>query len=156
MGRKVSTTTPSSNKTNTALETGSLGAWGRLGKVHAGGATDEYPRSLTERYVIGTPDEVADRLQVYVALGVTHFMLWFMDFPGIAGVRLFAREVMPEFHAAEAEHAVWKQKVLAREIVLVDSGGICSPDIHKLKFTKLRRPIWPFDGVNDPYAGQRT
>ena len=44
----------------------------------------------------------------------------------------------------------------AREIVLVDSGGICSPDIHKLKFTKLRRPIWPFDGVNDPYAGQRT
>ena len=45
---------------------------------------------------------------------------------------------------------------IAREIVLVDSGGICSPDIHKLKFTKLRRPIWPFDGVNDPYAGQRT
>jgi microcystin degradation protein MlrC len=42
---------------------------------------------------------------------------------------------------------------IAREIVLVDSGGICSPDIHKLKFTKLRRPIWPFDGVNDPYAG---
>ena len=27
---------------------------------------------------------------------------------------------MPEFHAAEAEHAVWKQKVLAREIVLED------------------------------------
>ena len=44
---------------------------------------------------------------------------------------------------------------IAREIVLVDSGGICSPDIHKLKFTKLRRPIWPFDGVNDPYAGAR-
>jgi hypothetical protein len=28
--------------------------------------------------------------------------------------------VMPEFHAAEAEHAAWKQKVLAREIVLED------------------------------------
>ena len=27
---------------------------------------------------------------------------------------------MPEFHAAEAEHLVWKQKVLAREIVLED------------------------------------
>ena len=25
---------------------------------------------------------------------------------------------MPEFHAAEAEHAVWKQKVMNREIVL--------------------------------------
>jgi microcystin degradation protein MlrC len=42
---------------------------------------------------------------------------------------------------------------IAREIVLVDSGGICSPDIKRLKFTKLRRPIWPFDGINDPYAG---
>jgi len=42
---------------------------------------------------------------------------------------------------------------IAREIVLVDSGGICSPDITRLKFTRLRRPIWPLDGVNDPYAG---
>ncbi len=42
---------------------------------------------------------------------------------------------------------------IAREIVLVDSGGICSPDLTRLKFTKLRRPIWPLDGVNDPYAG---
>jgi len=44
---------------------------------------------------------------------------------------------------------------IAREIVLVDSGGICSPDITRLKFTRLRRPIWPLDGVNDPYAGTR-
>jgi microcystin degradation protein MlrC len=42
---------------------------------------------------------------------------------------------------------------IARGIVLVDSGGICSPDISRLKFTRLRRPIWPFDGINDPYAG---
>jgi microcystin degradation protein MlrC len=44
---------------------------------------------------------------------------------------------------------------IAREVILVDSGGICSPDIGRLKFTKLRRPIWPLDGVNDPYAGSR-
>src|SRR5882724_5672887 len=44
---------------------------------------------------------------------------------------------------------------IAREIVWVDSGGICSPDISRLKFKKLRRPIWPLDGVNDPYAGVR-
>ena len=36
-------------------------------------------------------------------------------------LELFAREVMPEFHAAEAEHVAWKQKVLAREIVLRES-----------------------------------
>ena len=45
---------------------------------------------------------------------------------------------------------------IAREIVLVDSGGICSPDISRLKFTRLRRPIWPIDGINDPYAGAGT
>ena len=27
---------------------------------------------------------------------------------------------MPEFHAAEAEHAEWKRKVMARDIVLED------------------------------------
>jgi microcystin degradation protein MlrC len=42
---------------------------------------------------------------------------------------------------------------IAREVIVVDSGGICSPDISRLKFKKLRRPIWPLDGVNDPYAG---
>ena len=45
---------------------------------------------------------------------------------------------------------------IAREIVVVDSGGICSPDISRLKFKKLRRPIWPLDGVNDPYTAQRA
>jgi microcystin degradation protein MlrC len=42
---------------------------------------------------------------------------------------------------------------IARQVLLVDSGGICSPDITRLNFTKLRRPIWPLEGgVNDPYA----
>ncbi len=45
---------------------------------------------------------------------------------------------------------------IAREIIVVDSGGICSPDITRLKFKKLRRPVWPLDGVNDPYAGGRA
>jgi hypothetical protein len=33
-------------------------------------------------------------------------------------LELFAREVMPEFHAHIPEHEVWKQKVLARKIEL--------------------------------------
>ena len=41
---------------------------------------------------------------------------------------------------------------IAREVIVVDSGGICSPDIGRLKFTRLRRPIWPLDGVNDPLS----
>ena len=50
-----------------------------------------------EEFLIGTPDEIARRVHQYVDLGVSHFMLWFMDFPSMDGIRLFARDVMPRF-----------------------------------------------------------
>jgi len=50
-----------------------------------------------QEFVIGTPDQVARRLREYVDLGASHFMLWFMDYPDLGGLRLFAREVMPRF-----------------------------------------------------------
>ena len=56
---------------------------------------DLYARSL-----IGTPEEVAARIEEYRALGIRHFMLWFMDFPRMDGVRLFAETVLPRFAAA--------------------------------------------------------
>jgi len=48
-------------------------------------------------FVIGTPDEVEARIRQYVDLGVTRFMLWFMDFPQLDGIRLFAKTIMPKF-----------------------------------------------------------
>ena len=42
----------------------------------------------------GTPDECIARLQVYVDLGVTYFMLFFADFPSLDGLRLFAKHVI--------------------------------------------------------------
>ncbi|HUI26254.1 MAG TPA: LLM class flavin-dependent oxidoreductase, partial [Candidatus Kryptonia bacterium] len=54
-------------------------------------------RDFEAEFLIGTPDRIVERLQEYTALGVGHFMLWFMDFPGTDGIRLFAREVMPKF-----------------------------------------------------------
>lgn len=50
-----------------------------------------------QEFAIGTPDEVIRRLREYVDLGAWHFMLWFMDYPDLAGLRLFANEVMPKF-----------------------------------------------------------
>ncbi len=47
--------------------------------------------------LIGTPDEVAARLQRYIDLGVEHFMLRFVDFPRTAGANLFIQEVLPRF-----------------------------------------------------------
>jgi alkanesulfonate monooxygenase SsuD/methylene tetrahydromethanopterin reductase-like flavin-dependent oxidoreductase (luciferase family) len=55
---------------------------------------DLYARSL-----IGTPDEVSARIEEYRALGISHFLLWFMDFPSLEGIRLFAETVLPRFAA---------------------------------------------------------
>ena len=61
------------------------------------------PDQLREDSLIGTPATVAARLRDYAALGIGHFMLWFLDFPSLAGLRLFAEQVMPEVRAAAAE-----------------------------------------------------
>jgi len=45
----------------------------------------------------GTPDMVIDRMQEYLDIGVRHFVLYFVDFPSLDGMQLFAREVMPSF-----------------------------------------------------------
>ncbi len=63
------------------------------------GDTDEYPPSLTDTFIIGTPDDVRRRMQQVIDLGITHFMLWFMDAPDRAGMDLFAHEVMPRFRS---------------------------------------------------------
>jgi len=55
---------------------------------------------LRERYLIGTPDEVTSRLEEYRALGIERFMLWFMDYPTLNGVQLFANSIMPRFRQA--------------------------------------------------------
>ncbi|MDQ6672853.1 MAG: LLM class flavin-dependent oxidoreductase [Chloroflexota bacterium] len=46
-------------------------------------------------WLVGTPQDVIRQLREYVALGVSHFMLWFVDFPDLAGLRLFAERVAP-------------------------------------------------------------
>jgi microcystin degradation protein MlrC len=38
---------------------------------------------------------------------------------------------------------------IARKVMVVDSGALCSHDFRRFAFTKLRRPIWPLDEVPD-------
>lgn len=64
------------------------------------GSTDELPQSVKDTWIIGTPDEVAAQVQGYIDLGISHFLLWFMDAPDHAGIELFAREVAPRFRGA--------------------------------------------------------
>ncbi|TWT13919.1 M81 family metallopeptidase [Reyranella sp. CPCC 100927] len=40
---------------------------------------------------------------------------------------------------------------IAGEVVVVDSGALCSPDATRFAYTKLRRPVWPLDDVAAPF-----
>jgi alkanesulfonate monooxygenase SsuD/methylene tetrahydromethanopterin reductase-like flavin-dependent oxidoreductase (luciferase family) len=44
--------------------------------------------------LIGTPDECTQRIRQYTNLGVTHFMLFFGDFPQTDGMIIFAEKVI--------------------------------------------------------------
>lgn len=64
-------------------------------------ASDEYPRYLTETGLVGTPDEIRVQLQRYIDIGVSHFLLWFVDAPDINGMQLFMDQVVPMFRPVQ-------------------------------------------------------
>ena len=41
---------------------------------------------------------------------------------------------------------------IARHVVLVDTGALCSEIYTPALFTKVRRPVWPLDPITDPHA----
>jgi alkanesulfonate monooxygenase SsuD/methylene tetrahydromethanopterin reductase-like flavin-dependent oxidoreductase (luciferase family) len=55
------------------------------------------PPAVASAWLIGTPDEVAEQVRAYEHAGVSHLMLWFVDFPSTAGLRLFAEAVLPRW-----------------------------------------------------------
>lgn len=46
--------------------------------------------------IVGTPEQVAAKLQAFVDLGVRDFILRFADFPRLEGVQRFEREIAPQ------------------------------------------------------------
>jgi len=65
------------------------------------GATDELRDALAETWICGTPDQAEQRIREYVNVGITHFMLWFVDAPRLNGMQLFADQIAPRFHRRE-------------------------------------------------------
>jgi len=53
--------------------------------------------SWREGNLVGTPDQVAEKIQRYVELGCTSFMPWCSDYPSDETVRLLAAKVIPQF-----------------------------------------------------------
>jgi alkanesulfonate monooxygenase SsuD/methylene tetrahydromethanopterin reductase-like flavin-dependent oxidoreductase (luciferase family) len=54
-------------------------------------------KEFKREFIIGTPAEVDARIREYVDLGITRFMLWFMDFPLLEGIRLFGETIIPKY-----------------------------------------------------------
>ena len=47
--------------------------------------------------LVGTPEQVAEKIRTYMDLGVTSFMPWCSDYPEDTTMRIFAENVIPEF-----------------------------------------------------------
>jgi F420-dependent oxidoreductase-like protein len=47
--------------------------------------------------LVGTPEQVAEKIRTYAELGCTSFMPWISDYPSAETLRLFAETVIPEF-----------------------------------------------------------
>jgi alkanesulfonate monooxygenase SsuD/methylene tetrahydromethanopterin reductase-like flavin-dependent oxidoreductase (luciferase family) len=69
----------------------------QLKATNPSGADFNAPESLKKEFMIGTPDQIKEQIDAFVQKGVSHFMLWFMDYPEDKGIRLFSEMIMPHF-----------------------------------------------------------
>jgi alkanesulfonate monooxygenase SsuD/methylene tetrahydromethanopterin reductase-like flavin-dependent oxidoreductase (luciferase family) len=47
--------------------------------------------------LVGTPEQVAEKIQTYVDLGCSGFIPWCADYPDTTSLELFATQVIPQF-----------------------------------------------------------
>jgi F420-dependent oxidoreductase-like protein len=70
------------------------------GEVAAAGSRSfwgEPVESWTAGNLVGTPEQVAEKVQAYVDLGCRGFVPWCSDFPDTETLRLFGEQVIPQF-----------------------------------------------------------
>ena len=60
-----------------------------------------YQKGKPESAVVGTPEQVAERLAQYIEIGVRHLILRFADFPSTDSALRFAREVAPKLRRSQ-------------------------------------------------------
>jgi alkanesulfonate monooxygenase SsuD/methylene tetrahydromethanopterin reductase-like flavin-dependent oxidoreductase (luciferase family) len=55
--------------------------------------SDDMPLRVDD-WLVGTPDAICEQLRVFSDMGIQHVMLWFLDYPSLDGMRLFAQRVL--------------------------------------------------------------
>lgn len=71
-------------------------------RAFVAGQSDQTPPEMANSTIYGTQDEVSRQIEAYIAAGISHFLLWFVDAPEQAGLERFASEVAPRFRAEVA------------------------------------------------------
>ncbi len=107
--------------TNGPVVPGTLSLWDEYQKWKAS------PSGQAQQHggLIGSPETIRKKLHRFAESNVDQVIL--LNQAGrnkhediMSSLQLFADEVMPEFHAMEAEHAEWKQAVLSGDLILED------------------------------------
>jgi alkanesulfonate monooxygenase SsuD/methylene tetrahydromethanopterin reductase-like flavin-dependent oxidoreductase (luciferase family) len=122
-------------------------------------------RETLEAGLIGSPETIRARLSQFQAAEVDQVIL--LAQAGrtshadiCASLELFAREVMPEFHAREEAHARWKAEVLAGRLALSEDAGADlftryshqNEDIVRLTPDELKRKMAAKDAAREAGA----
>jgi alkanesulfonate monooxygenase SsuD/methylene tetrahydromethanopterin reductase-like flavin-dependent oxidoreductase (luciferase family) len=68
-----------------------------LAERTTGGLWGEPVESWREGNLVGTPEQVAEKIKTYVDLGCTGFIPWCADYPDTESMERLSIEVMPEF-----------------------------------------------------------
>jgi alkanesulfonate monooxygenase SsuD/methylene tetrahydromethanopterin reductase-like flavin-dependent oxidoreductase (luciferase family) len=67
------------------IEAGSKNLWG------------ESAESWRSKALVGTPEQVSEKIQKYLDAGCTGFIPWCPDYPSTETLELFAKKVIPHF-----------------------------------------------------------
>lgn len=68
-----------------------------LGERTKGGLWGDSVENWRDNNLVGTPEQVSEKIAQYVSLGCTGFIPWCADYPDTETLRLLASEVMPNF-----------------------------------------------------------
>jgi alkanesulfonate monooxygenase SsuD/methylene tetrahydromethanopterin reductase-like flavin-dependent oxidoreductase (luciferase family) len=95
--------------------------------------------------LIGSPETIRRKLRKFETSNIDQVIL--LNQAGnnthehiCESLELFAREVMPEFHAREPEHQAWKQRVLAGDLVLEDIDTVPHRERFGRNAVQVSRP----------------
>jgi alkanesulfonate monooxygenase SsuD/methylene tetrahydromethanopterin reductase-like flavin-dependent oxidoreductase (luciferase family) len=109
-------------------------------------ANPEAHRSALMGGLIGSPETLRRKLRKFQSSHIDQVIL--LNQAGknshehiCESLELFAKEVMPEFHAADAEQQAWKKKVMSREIELEEIDTTAFKDRYGAKAIEVKRNV---------------